>query len=202
MELLDLHYQQCHVAFENNDFHITRLGLTQRPVGIEAITAPYYHVQNSIPGAHDDGELAFDYQALQYSDPAGAAQSATMGHADLTQIGIFETAGDQFWPVSMTMDSTTKPGTSSLPGTSTLNSLAVIGDTTSHAADNPSAVQEHQCQQCGARFRRAPDLRRHLDSHDPDKRNPCSVEGCSYKGTYRRDKMSEHMRKRHPGVAT
>ena len=68
------------------------------------------------------------------------------------------------------------------------------------AQDIDIDTQDKICIYCGAQFRRNPDLRRHLRSHDPTKRIYHSHHpGCNYKGSYRRDKLADHHEKRHPG---
>ena len=65
-------------------------------------------------------------------------------------------------------------------------------------ADEPANMNDRTCPTCNRHFRRAPNLRRHLRSHDPTERvYHCHVPGCAYKGSYRQDKLADHIKKRH-----
>ena len=54
------------------------------------------------------------------------------------------------------------------------------------------------CTKCGLTFSRAADLGRHMGIHLPERRKyHCSVRGCEYRGSYRKDKLASHVRNRH-----
>lgn len=72
-----------------------------------------------------------------------------------------------------------------------------------HAAESniDLAPQRPTCAQCGRSFTRKADLDRHTKSHQAGSKTfKCrAVKGCAY-GSHRKDKLSEHVRRRHPGV--
>lgn len=77
------------------------------------------------------------------------------------------------------------------------------------ALEPPTAIQTvaHQapqrptCPQCAQSFTRKADLDRHAKKYGDDgDRYFCAVEGCAYGGSHRKDKLVEHVRRRHPGV--
>ena len=53
------------------------------------------------------------------------------------------------------------------------------------------------CSTCGKTFGRGSDLQRHEQKHLPNKPFRCVVAGCGYKGSYRKDKLDQHVRIRH-----
>ena len=89
----------------------------------------------------------------------------------------------------------------SLATSTPIQTTSSSGDATGDVATSTTDAQNKTCVHCGAQFRRNPDLRRHLRSHDPTKRvYHCHVPKCSYKGSYRRDKLADHLEKRHTGT--
>ena len=60
----------------------------------------------------------------------------------------------------------------------------------------PPIPQRALCTKCNQTFGRQADLERHALKHRP-KNIKCHVQGCKYR-TYRKDKLGEHVRRRHP----
>ena len=57
------------------------------------------------------------------------------------------------------------------------------------------------CSTCGRSFGRFRDLERHARKHQPEMRTYlCNVEGCEYKGSYRKDKRDAHIKTCHSSV--
>ena len=66
--------------------------------------------------------------------------------------------------------------------------------------------EDHQnksiCSTCGQSFSRFRDLERHARKHQPEMRiYLCNVQGCEYKGSYRKDKRDAHVKTCHSSVA-
>ena len=54
------------------------------------------------------------------------------------------------------------------------------------------------CLTCAQTFTRRADLKRHTKKHQPNMRvYHCYVEGCNYRGNYRKDKLQQHVSNRH-----
>ena len=58
-----------------------------------------------------------------------------------------------------------------------------------------------QCSTCNTTFKRASDLARHEKKHQARRAFKCLVPGCTFKGSYRKDKLDAHVRSCHPGGA-
>ncbi|KAK0508907.1 hypothetical protein JMJ35_008278 [Cladonia borealis] len=54
-----------------------------------------------------------------------------------------------------------------------------------------------QCSTCKTTFKRASDLARHEKKHQARRAFKCSVPGCSFKGSYRKDKLDAHVKSCH-----
>ncbi|KAK0508906.1 hypothetical protein JMJ35_008277 [Cladonia borealis] len=71
-------------------------------------------------------------------------------------------------------------------------------------SSNPSTAGKHKvskrrsiCTTCGRDFSRASDMQRHAKKHGVSKYFQCTVEGCEYAGSYRKDKLEQHVRNVH-----
>ena len=60
-------------------------------------------------------------------------------------------------------------------------------------ASKPRSV----CPTCGRDFSRASDMQRHAKKHGASKYFQCTVAGCKYAGSYRKDKLDQHVKKMH-----
>lgn len=66
---------------------------------------------------------------------------------------------------------------------------------------NPSFSGRAICPDCGTTFTRPKDLERHAQKHQSGARHQrCVVPGCDYPGNYKKDKLRDHVRRRHPGM--
>lgn len=89
------------------------------------------------------------------------------------------------------------------PGTSaSTQTVRNDGDNSMDATAGKAVdTDDKTCNICNRHFGRAPDLRRHLRSHDPTERiYHCHIPGCTYKGSYRLDKLADHIKKLHSGI--
>ena len=82
------------------------------------------------------------------------------------------------------------------------NSPIALGTTTPVQAEQKSAVastegSRPQCSTCNTTFKRASDLARHEKKHQADRPFKCLVPRCSYKGSYRQDKLDAHIKSCH-----
>ena len=68
-------------------------------------------------------------------------------------------------------------------------------------AQEPNTENRVPCPRCHNLFTRQADMERHAKSHDNSRKIQCPVLGCTYRGYYRKDKVNQHIGKRHPGVA-
>lgn len=64
-----------------------------------------------------------------------------------------------------------------------------------------SSLTNPECSTCGLIFARFADLERHEKKHRPEREFQCTVAGCEYKGSYRKDKLKQHIKNRHRGLA-
>lgn len=77
--------------------------------------------------------------------------------------------------------------------------LARLGSPTMDI-DKTATTSQPTCPTCHKVFRRLADLARHAGVHDPAKRtHRCPVQYCIYRPSYRKDKLVNHMKKRHAG---
>ncbi|KAM0796002.1 hypothetical protein BDR22DRAFT_893691 [Usnea florida] len=68
--------------------------------------------------------------------------------------------------------------------------------------DGPPIQQRALCTQCPRTFSRLSDLERHAKKHLPGpKEFKCHAHGCKYE-SHRKDKLVEHMRRRHPAAGS
>ena len=58
-----------------------------------------------------------------------------------------------------------------------------------------------ECLACRRKFTRAADLERHAKKHRPEREFQCTVAGCEYRGSYRKDKLKQHVKNRHPEMS-
>ena len=58
-----------------------------------------------------------------------------------------------------------------------------------------------QCVHCLQTFGRRGDMARHTKKHEAATAILCPVNGCEYPGNYRKDKVNQHIKNKHPGVA-
>lgn len=129
------------------------------------------------------------------------AQTGPNGTFD--DIGVLSSSGSE----SLEQVDTNGSGPHQSALLSRIDNIAIPGTSYAHSNDNGVSAnqdadfansQANTCAHCGQQFRRIPDLNRHVKSHDPAKLvHKCSVQGCNYKGSYRKDKLTEHMKKRH-----
>ncbi len=83
-----------------------------------------------------------------------------------------------------------------------LNPTLAPGTVTAVQAGYESAVastdgSRPQCSTCNTTFKRAGDLARHEKKHQAGRAFKCLVPGCSFKGSYRKDKLDAHVKSCH-----
>ena len=70
---------------------------------------------------------------------------------------------------------------------------------------SPTPVQgldgRFTCSVCNQDFSRRGDMERHARKYRLDSWLHCPVQGCTYRGNSRKDKVNQHIKNRHPGVA-
>ena len=65
------------------------------------------------------------------------------------------------------------------------------------AGKNKVSKPRSLCATCGRDFSRTSDMQRHAKKHRVSKYFQCTVEGCKYAGSYRKDKLDQHVRNVH-----
>ena len=89
------------------------------------------------------------------------------------------------------------------PATMSLNPALPLNDPTTVATNVPPTSQSvngrYLCSACGKDFGRRGDMEHHAKKHSSTV-IPCPVQGCEYKGHYRKDKVNQHIKNRHPGI--
>ena len=68
-------------------------------------------------------------------------------------------------------------------------------------AVDPNPSHRYPCLCCDKTYGRRGDMERHARKHQAVRQYQCPVQGCEYKGNYRKDKVNQHIENRHPGVA-
>lgn len=78
----------------------------------------------------------------------------------------------------------------------------VLNNTPIHFDIGPPTPQRPTCTECNQTFGRPSDLERHAKTHQEGaKVFQCDVKGCKY-GSKRKDKLRDHVRRRHPAEAS
>ena len=89
---------------------------------------------------------------------------------------------------------TTKPSPYS---TLTDNPNPEHSSNSSTAGTNKVSKPRSVCNTCGRDFSRASDMQRHAKKHGVAKYFQCTVAGCKYTGSYRKDKLDQHVKNVH-----
>ena len=86
-----------------------------------------------------------------------------------------------------------------VPPNGPIRTVATMIDLSPIPAQGPDG--RFTCTVCNQDFSRRGDMERHARKHRLDSWLHCPVQGCSYGGNSRKDKVNQHIRNRHPGVA-
>lgn len=100
---------------------------------------------------------------------------------------------------TMTMTTTTTPPLPSAFPASAKNPNSENNSSNSSTAGNNNKASKPRslCMTCGRDFSRTSDMQRHAKKHGVAKYFQCSVVGCKYAGSYRKDKLEQHVRNVH-----
>ena len=87
------------------------------------------------------------------------------------------------------------------PNTALMSGTTATAISSSGPTQASSNVGTPTCAECRLTFSRPADLHRHSGVHLPERRKYCCVvKGCEYKGSYRKDKLTSHVKNRHGRV--
>ena len=119
------------------------------------------------------------------------------------------TVDHSFWPIPNSYNSTTSPHAATSHTAYLSGDMERVAETSQPVLTNlaaPSASTGRQrvmkprsvCKTCRKSFSRPSDLDRHAKKHQAGaKVHTCSVPGCDYEGSYRKDKLTAHMKNCH-----
>ena len=122
------------------------------------------------------------------------------------------TVNHSFYPTSNSYNSTSSPyaansytaDSSGDTGRMAETSQPILDDGTNLTASSANASRQRVmkprpvCKTCRKSFSRPSDLDRHAKKHQPGARiHMCSVPGCDYEGSYRKDKLTAHVKNCH-----
>ena len=83
-----------------------------------------------------------------------------------------------------------------------LNTFNVVDDNATARGPAQVAPARYTCPECNIPFKRKADLKRHAKIHKPDSKNfRCVAAGCGY-SSYRKDRLDDHVERRHPATAS
>lgn len=136
------------------------------------------------------------YATMPYDPPFQAYPPANVFTPGMTPYTIpfeMEPPFDQ-GPAFATTITTTTPSSYPVP-TNTLNPEHSSNSST--AGTNKASKPRSVCNTCGRDFSRASDMQRHAKKHGVSKYFQCEVAGCKYAGSYRKDKLDQHVKNVH-----
>lgn len=126
--------------------------------------------------------------------------------------GSHVTMNDNFYPMPNSYNSTSSPYASNSHDTYSSWDMEPVAETSQPTLANGTNLTalsantgrqrfmktRSTCKACRKSFSRPSDLNRHAKKHQPGARiYTCSISGCDYEGSYRKDKLAAHVKNCH-----
>ena len=180
-----------------NDFQANqRIHLAEGdPYGSYLGTTPYDPRFQAYPPANVLPTGMAPYATVPYDPPFQAYPPANVFTPGLAPYTIPFEMGPPFAQAQAFATATTT--TPSLYSTLTDNPIPENSSNPSTAGTNKASKPRSVCNTCGRDFSRASDMQRHAKKHGVSKYFQCEVAGCKYAGSYRKDKLDQHIKNVH-----